>query len=274
MTRTIHLLCVLGGALIALLMLTFPAAAWHRTIHDTICRAAWAQLHATPRLRIQDLLNLGPTTAESDFAALCAWADDIVAERPDTAAWHVLAIPPDARAIDMARDCPAPTSCIVAQIEQHMEVLKSGASRAERADSLKFLIHLVGDIHQPLHIGFTKDRHGRDIPVTFMDRETTLYAVWNHELIAAPAPPPNDAFKSLFANIDAVYNRERWTGATVRDWAQETLWLMRTPSTGYLGNPGGVVLDDAYLAQNHPIAREQIDKAGIRLAEVLNAIFE
>ena len=69
-------------------------------------------------------------------------------------------------------------------------------------------------------------------------------------------------------------NRERWMAGTAKEWTEETLWVMRAPPTGYLGNPGGVAFDDIYVEQNYLIATDQIEKAGVRLAFILNGIFK
>jgi hypothetical protein len=70
--------------------------------------------------------------------------------------------------------------------------------------------------------------------------------------------------------ITARYKKRKWPQGTPLDWAQETLWLMRTPAAGYLGNPSGLIFDEVYVQQNYPIAQEQIEKAGVRLDTVLN----
>lgn len=249
------------------LMYAAPAAAWGHDGHRAVCLVAWEQLTGTARRHVSDLLGVQGDMA---FADTCAWADEIIKTRPETAAWHGISLPKDARAFDLARDCPAPGACVVEQVERHARVLKSGAPKNERADALKFLAHLIGDLHQPLNIGFTDHRSGKQISGMFHGFASTLHAVWDQGLLATLVPPGKDG-------APIIFNAAAWTGRlygadkkTPLAWANETLWITVAPPTGYLGNQGGDFFGERYIRQNRPVALEQIDKAGVRLADVLN----
>lgn len=254
-------------AFLLLLASAAPAQAWDRDGHRAVCYVAWDQITAPARAQIFALLEI---SHEDQFADACAWADDIVKERPRTASWHGLTIPRDARAIDLERDCKEPASCVVAQIEKHAAVLKSKAAKTERAEALKFLAHLVGDLHQPINIGFTEQRGGRQISGMFHGRPSNLHEVWDHGLLATLVPAGKDGAK-------VIYDASAWMGRlyggdkkTPLAWASETLWITVAPPTGYLGNPGGDFFGERYIRQNRQTALEQIDKAGFRLSEMLN----
>jgi hypothetical protein len=212
---------------------------------------------------------LGIST-EKEFTESCLWADEIAKTRPEVAAWHGISLPKAERQFDLARDCPAKTSCSVAQVEKHAAVLKSTAPKAEKADSLRFLAHLIGELHQPLNIGFTDHLSGRQISGMFHGLPSNLHAVWDNGLIATFVSPGKD-------NAKLIYEVSAWTGRlygadkkTPLAWANETLWVAVAPPTGYLGNQGGDFFGDRYIRQNRTIALEQIDKAGVRLADMLN----
>jgi len=247
-----------------------PAAAWGPAGHRKVCEFAWIALTDAAKTKVLALLNL---KTPQDFVESCTWADAVQIERPGTSAWHYVHIPADARTIDLARDCPQPASCVIEKIEHYASVLKDTEVKVERAEALKFLIHLVADLHQPLNVGIAADRGGRDIPVVFMGRPTTLFDVWERELLEVSDPPIPD-YTPYLRELTDRYNRERWTGQTVRAWAQETLWVMRDTPTGYLGNPGGLELGPLYVTQNYPVAAEQVEKAGVRLAELLETALE
>ncbi len=247
---------------------SFTASAWDRAGHQAVCAKAWQEMTDTTRTAVSDLLDASSAQA---FTATCMWADEIVQSRPETRPWHFITIPKTERSIDLARDCPD-GNCVVAQIERQSAVIAGPAPKAERADALRYLVHLVADVHQPLHVAFAEDRLGENVRLAFLGRDMNMHALWDGELLKAPNPPSHGYTPYLQEMADR-HNRERWTGATPRDWAQETLWIMRAAPTGYVGNPGGLVFDELYVQQNYLVATEQLDKAGVRLGAWLNTLF-
>lgn len=254
--------------LLAALLFTLPAPAfaWGPDGHRAVCLVAWELVNEPARTRIFDLLDI---STEKQFIDTCTWADTILAERPATAAWHTVSLPKDARAFDMARDC-AKENCVIAQVERHAATLKTTAPKAQKAEALKFLSHLVGDLHQPLNIVFTDHRPGKQISGMFHGFPSNLHAVWDTQLLSTIVPPDKDP-------AQAIFTAAAWTGRlygadkkTPLAWANETLWITVSPPTGYLGNPGADVFGERYIRQNRPTALEQIDKAGVRLADMLN----
>lgn len=265
-----HRRSIIGVASALLVFLMHDAYAWGRGGHRTVCLTAWADLSGSTRDKVRALLDI--QTAEQ-FAGMCSWADEVRRDRPETAAWHFLDVAPEIRVLNVARDCPQPKSCIVEQIERAAAILKSGAPKVERAEALKFLAHFVGDIHQPLHTAVIGDQGGNAIKVTFLGKQSNLHAVWDYALLEAPPPPPDLAYPHLKAALHTL-NRKRWKNGTPLEWAQETHWLMRTPATGYLGNPGGFELGQVYVRQNYGVAVDQVEKAGVRLAVILEDVFK
>lgn len=251
------------------LTVSLPAQAWDGAGHRKACHKAWREMTDSARAKALELLAI--TTAD-DFANMCTWADDIADDRPKTKAWHFIGVPREARSLDLARDCPPPESCVVQQIVHFGDVLASNAPDAARAEALKFVAHLMGDLHQPLHVAFAADGYGEDIKITFLDRQTNLHELWDSLLLDAP-DPPSRGYTPFLQDMNDRYNRERWSVGTVRDWAHETLWIMRAPPTGYVGNPGGLAFDELYVKQNYLVAMDQLDKAGVRLGALLNKAF-
>lgn len=240
--------------------------AWDRSGHRMACVKAWTEFSDQTRAKVAELLDVA---TEGGFADSCAWADEILAARPETESWHEVRLPDGAREIDLARDCRAP--CIITEIDRHAKIVASSAAKPERAEALKFLSHLMADLHQPLRIGFARDRGGRDIAITFFGRSLTMHSLWESALLAAP-DPPGHGYTPFLKEMTDRYNRERWSHGAPRDWAVETMWVMRAPPTGYIGNPGGLAFDALYVNQNYLIAIEQIEKSGVRLAYILDQI--
>ena len=163
---------------------------------------AWEQVNATAQAQVLALLDIA---ADTDFYEACVWADTILKDRPATAAWHGMGLPKAARAFVLARDCGAPESCAVAQIEKHTETLNSDAPKARKAEALKFLAHLIGDLHQPVNITFTDQLPARQISGMFFGSSSNLHDVWDSGLIATLARPGKDA-------AAVIFNAAAWTG--------------------------------------------------------------
>jgi hypothetical protein len=258
--------CVLGAMLVFTLSAQ-PVFAWGDAGHRMVCRVAWDELREKPMADVKELLGIA---TEEEFAETCTWADRYLAEHPETAGWHEVYVTPAARDVDMARDCSPQTSCSLREIERNLEILKSGAPREERATALKFLAHFVGDAHQPLRVGFLENRAGAGLKATFLGHETNLREVWDTEMLATD-PAGLEAIAGayrLYTPLDRLF--VDWIADLPAVWATESLWIMRTPATGYVGNPGGLSFDETYVKQNLVIAHDRIAKAGMRLGHLIN----
>jgi hypothetical protein len=155
---------------------------------------AKSHLTETTRRHIRELLG------NDDFAAISTWADEVRAERPETLGWHFVDIPPNATSFSQVRDCYRPDekhpptkqdhhNCVVDRIEMFQQVLWSNnESQAKRVEALKFLVHFVADINQPLH-AIAEARGGNDIHVTEFGSprcgsgSCNLHSAWDTGLI-------------------------------------------------------------------------------------------
>ncbi len=96
------------------------------------------------------------------------WADDLRGSRPEASPWHYINISRDARRSPLAEFCSASTGCVTSALEHQIELLRSDATDARvRADALRFVIHFVGDLHQPLHCVSNNDEGGNCVPIDF-----------------------------------------------------------------------------------------------------------
>jgi hypothetical protein len=220
--------------------------------------------------------------------AAAIWADEVRPTRPETYNWHFVDIPVGEARYDPARDCPATAKgdCAIAQIARaRVEVVEPGRSVALRAEALKFLIHIVGDLHQPLHAIDNHDRGGNDVRVMALrgedGRATNLHAVWDTGLL-------NLSTETEIARADRLLAQFRSQTLTqpldvVLDavkWAEESHEIglrvvYRYPSFVPTGpGPEPIALDDAYRAA----AIAEIDRrqqlAGVRLATLLSVLFK
>jgi hypothetical protein len=152
-------------------------------------------------------------------------------------------------------------------------------SAAEKRLALKFLMHLVGDLHQPLHVADHQDRGGNALAVFHGATQSpdNLHSYWDTRLVEKLGSDPHRIGAALDAKI-AGKDARRWSTGTPALWAQETFAQAR--DVAYVFNGESFVidangartvrLDAAYEARALPVVREQLSKAGVRLAALLN----
>ena len=163
--------------LIALSLWTTPAQAWGSQGHQVIAGLALSQLTPKARAEVDKLLALEPGKT---LVSLSTWADEH--RSPATARWHYVNFPRDSCSYLPQRDCPD-GQCVVAAIDRQTEVLKSDAPPEKRLNALKYLVHLVGDVHQPLHAGYLDDKGGNTYQLQAFMRGSNLHAFWDSGLI-------------------------------------------------------------------------------------------
>ena len=163
-----------------------PAFAWGSEGHRIVAEIAEQYLEPTTARQVRDLLAL---ENETTLAEVSTWADHIRGRRRDTARWHYVDIPirPPAgtpAGYDASRDCPR-GDCVVAAIERFTDTLRDkSASPGDRLEALKFVVHFVADVHQPLHCADNGDCGGNDVRVSFLGQHMTLHAVWDSGILA------------------------------------------------------------------------------------------
>ena len=164
---------------LALSFIVGNALAWGTQGHQTIAAMAAAQLSADAKLEMDRLLALEPGAT---MASLSTWADEH--RSPTTAPWHYVNFPRDSCAFEAQRDCPD-GACVVAAIARQSEVLASNAGDDKRLHALKYIVHFVADIHQPLHAGYLEDRGGNSVALQTFMRASNLHALWDSGLLSS-----------------------------------------------------------------------------------------
>ena len=235
---------------------------WYDIGHRLVVRIA--ELRLTPRTarEIQEILG-GQALTEAS-----CWADRIRRWRPSTSPLHFVNIPLEAEGYSPERHCPR-GRCIVAELERDRQVLAdTTASRRARAEALRFLIHFIADLHQPLHVSNNKDRGGNLRRVYFLGNAKNLHQVWDGDLILATGIGESDYFDRLHIRMDSLDLAALERGSLV-DWVMETHRIAveqvyRLPPDRRLG--------EEYLRDNLPLIDLALIKAGVRLAKVLNEL--
>ena len=279
---------VLSGFLAIAWSCAPSAWAWGGQGHRTIGAIADRLLSSPARAAVAQLLSgdldkFGKLSGRSTLASVSDWADEITGTtaRPR---WHYDDVPICGSA-PKAHYCPD-GQCNTGQLKRLITVLAdTRAAPRERNEALKWVVHLVGDIHQPLHAADNGDRGGNRVPVALEGVRTrgreNLHRAWDNDLVRRALHAPER--QQPPADIDALALEARSlvddAGQGAPDsWALESNNLARNVAYHYRGfacdtlPPDIVVLNQEYQQQAEAIVRERVLLAGARLAAILNRI--
>ncbi len=280
---------LLLAALIAVLLPASPAAAWWEYGHETV--ATIADLEVTPATRagIDALLRQSklldtPTCPARTIEQASVWPDCVktLGDRFSYAyAWHFVDVDV-CRPFDPKGPC-AGGNCVIGQIERNQRLLADRRlNPRERLMALLFLVHFVGDLHQPLHASERAgDQGGNKLKVHYgAIPQTNLHSVWDGLLAErAISTPPGDA-RGLLAGTTPE-SRAAMAQGSVTDWARESWQIAHDtvyPAATHApacppASPADAGLDEAQIETLIPVVRAQILKGGLRLAKMLDDAF-
>jgi hypothetical protein len=264
------------------------ARAWGAEGHEVIALIAYDHLAPPVRRRVDQLLaeDRDMLTAP-DIAARATWADRWRRDHPETAAWHYVDLEVDNP--DLRRACRSKRSCVVDKIDDFASELSNPAApETRKIYALKMVLHLVGDVHQPLHAADAHDRGGNCEQVSYTPaswfglrvwptEQGSLDAYWDTVGVRALGRSPKEIASALEQRITRR-DVAAWSAGTPSDWAQETFVIGRDVAYRYGGplacGTGSVTpLSRAYQEQAKQVSGEQLSRAGIRLATLLNHVF-
>lgn len=250
------------------------ALAWGVQGHQVVAAMAQARLNPAARAEANRLLALEPGAT---LLSVSTWADE--QRSPETAPWHYVNFPRGHCAYTPARDCPD-GQCVVAAIEQHSQVLRSNAPDGERLLALKYVVHLVADVHQPLHAGHADDRGGNTYQLQAFLQGSNLHAVWDvwlirslHEDVPALAARLGQGRAASVSSAPSASSgppgppAHTTAGFSAARAAEESCHIVATP-----GFYPGRLVDADYLDRFKPVLEARLVLAGARLAEVLNRL--
>ncbi len=276
---------------VLVLLLAAPqlALAWGPQDHRTVGAIAGRLL--TPRTQVAvavllqgDLDRYGNPSGRSTLEAVSVWADELSGTAAAHARWHY-DNEPVCGAVVMERVCRG-GDCGSVQLEHFIAVLGDrGASRRERNEALKWVVHLVGDLHQPLHAADNDDRGGNGVQVSLEGVRTrgreSLHRAWDNDLVKLALGTRNR--QQVPPGIDALAREAQALVAQAGQgdpdrWVRESNNLARNVAYHYPGFACGsvpgriVVLDARYIRQSSDLVRERLLLAGARLANLLNRV--
>jgi hypothetical protein len=246
-----------------LLAMTVPAFAWGPLGHKMIGAMAEEQLSPGVRERALGILAKDPIDDGPHLADVANWADAVRGSHDprytDSYRWHWIRFN-GACHFDAAKQC-AGGQCVNAAIDRFAARLgDQSLTPSQRAEALRFLVHFVGDVHQPMHAGYRNDRNGFDVPLQYKGEAWSLHGVWDYvlldshgkgaddyasELMRTPLPPPG--------RLEAV------------DWAEESCRLA-TEGKVY---PETEALSESWVVMHRDLAEQRVRLAAARLAALI-----
>ncbi|MGA2428326.1 MAG: S1/P1 nuclease [Candidatus Acidiferrum sp.] len=308
---------VVGMLVVSALATTFSAPvayAWGCKGHQTV--ALVAEKHLTPEAKelVFSLLSANPidpqvkrycgTAVVDPMGDAATWADDVRGERKN-GPWHYIDIPRGAPRGPLEAFC-GKEGCVVSAIAEQVAILKDkNASGAKRAEAVRYIIHFVGDLHQPLHSTTNADEGGNCVPVKYFWRQPherghgyspNLHSIWDSAILErdSEGADPGEYAEMLEATFGGMIEGWQKAGVHVDDWAWEshedaetTVYGDLTPKVAIEPNVAvhscaddnnigermlheHVVLGEAYQGQAAPVVERRVEQAGVRLAMILN----
>lgn len=239
-----------------------PASGWGMTGHRVVGEIAERHLTEDAAQAVREIL--GP----DGLARVGNWPDDIRSDDElgrGKSTWHYVTIPDGETYESIDKE---PRGDIVERIRHFEAVLGDPEStRDDRWEAIAWLVHLVGDVHQPLHVGNGDDRGGNDVLVLWFDEPSNLHSLWDSGMIDHNRLSFTEMVRFLdHATPEQV---EAWQGADLLDWVAESMALREQ-----VYDLGDRRLSWRYRYRNLPTVERRLLQAGIRLAGRLNAILD
>ena len=277
-----------------ILLFATPVYGWWETGHRTVARLAAAHLTPAVRTHVAQILQVPdtPKAVADGLAVASTWADETKGQTK-TGAWHYIDLALQDNKSDIPVRCQD-SNCITARIHLFAAQLSShaGNSPGSELDALRYLVHFVGDLHQPLHAVSDADLGGNcehvDPPI---DAAGNLHAIWDGAIVNSVNRSDRELAADLERNLQSFSDQLRadLAAGTEDDWAWESHKLAIKDVYEKLSIPTEPVifphgcqeaplaianltlhLPSSYIEDMQPVVREQLTKAGLRLARMLN----
>ena len=237
--------------------------AWGQKGHDVTCEIAERHLDCKARKAVKKLL---------EGKSMVYWSNwlDNASHTPEyayTKTWHYKNIDAGVAYEDAELE---PKGDVVTAIHKQLEVLKDKTSSTDsKRLALKMLIHLVGDLHQPMHMGHKSDLGGNRWMVVYFNKEKNLHSIWDTDILEGGHKWSYEEWATEIDHLNRKQRKELSSGS-VDDWASETY---NVATEIYNTTPQQAKLSYDYQARWIPVIEQQLLKGGLRLANLLNEIF-
>ena len=243
---------------------SFTSPNWGPTGHRTVSKIAEKYLKKKVKKKISKILD------GQSLAYISTYADEIKSDIKYSkySAWHYVNFPFGMKYEDSKK---SPYGDLAVGIETcKSKIRDKNTSKADKAFYLKLLVHLIGDLHQPLHIGRKEDKGGNTIQVQWHKKGTNLHHIWDEDMINQW----DMSYKELASNAKPLTKLQikKIQEGTVIDWINETRqFTIKVYNSAKKGDNLSWKYSHDYF---HPMVEPQLEKAGLRLAKVLNNLFK
>lgn len=247
--------------ILSVCLITSKAFAWGKNGHRIVAEIAQQNLSVEAKKGVKDILG------DQDLARVSTWPDEVRSDKSYDYAtpWHYVSIPNGKTYFDQKR---APNGDVIFALFQFEETLRDKkATKEQKKDALRFMVHMMGDLHQPLHVGLAEDKGGNAVKIKWFKAESNLHALWDEGIIDFEQLSYTEYTK--FLNFFSKDDRSSFEKGTFLDWATESqelrpmVYNVPNDTAGY-----------EYHFQVKPIYEKRLRQAGLRLATVLNKIFK
>ncbi|MCH5347354.1 MAG: S1/P1 nuclease [Muribaculaceae bacterium] len=249
---------------IAMIVVALSAMGWGQKGHDVT--AYIAEQHLTPATR-------AAVDSIFDGKSIVYWSNwlDNASHTPEyryTSTWHYKNIDKGER-YEEAQANPAGDA--ITALKAQIETLSDPSSTsAQRRLALKILVHVAGDIHQPMHLGHATDLGGNRITVKYFGRDNNLHSIWDSSILESGHKWSYTEWQQQLDRVNAATEAAIISG-TLDDWAKETVVIA---DEVYTAMPAGASVSYNEVARWTPVIEEQLLRGGLRLAHLLNTLFD
>ncbi len=240
---------------------TTPEFRWGADGHRIIAEIALARLSPAAANETRRLLG------GQNISDIASWADAERSRFPATGPWHYVDIQLTDSNYVPARDC-ASDMCVIAAVETQLAIL-TDRTRPDtaRATALKYVVHFIGDLHQPLHGGERHDKGGNDVKVTFNGKSTNLHSLWDSGLLLSFGQTDGEIVQQLNDQIAHRADIATLSRGPVASWVMESHDIAR--DVVYRNLPASLDITPAYADAARPVIYERLLRAGVRLGATL-----
>ncbi len=251
----------LGGVVLLITITVSYALGWGSTGHRATGWIAEKYLSKKAKKQLERILK------GQSLAMVSTWMDDV---RSDTAYdymtdWHWVTLPLGQRYEESVKN---PNGDIIEALERIIKEMKSKKlSDQQQLIYVMIITHLIGDLHQPLHVGGRDDKGGNDVKLQWFREDSNLHRVWDSDMI----DETRLSYTELAQSLDKPSEEQikKWQSSTIRDCAYESQSYDKQ-----VYNYKGTRLGYSYSYYNYHIVRLRLLQAGVRLAGILNDIYK
>jgi nuclease S1 len=265
-------------AILSLCVTTGQALGWGGDGHRTVAAIAMKLLPPQKAAALDKLLR--ESNVGRSFVDSASYADEVLRGISNSfGPWHFVDWRDGTQAYDPSACTP---TCIIDQLPKQIDAARTATSNDDKALALSWIIHLIGDLHQPLHVSDRGDHGGNNFPVTYRGKQlcahgsqdrhpvrVELHSAWDSCLVYdLEGNRTRDQLADDLRGGLTTYRGHPAATGDYMEWAKETHQLAHDVAYGTLNH--GDDLGDSYITTALPVVQQQLLKAGVRLAKIID----